>query len=266
MEALLGVRQSGVWRGRQDAFNGTVDLIKQDLRFVDTLDTVTLTNVAVRELSHSTAAANNNNNNTVNTAAALANTTLVCKGVKSTFTVTSPIGLTESNAALPSADVLATFADGSPAAVRRSVGNGSAMYIGFLPGLSYFDTAIPLRPADRGSTDDNFNHFLPTDFNIAAKGLLTLPLASRLDDPSVVPVTSTESIVETVLITAPSRGTIVPCINWLGKQLANFTVTVSAAVVYNTASLSSGRAVVVSDDRKSFTFDLSATADVLILR
>lgn len=33
---------------------------------------------------------------------------------------------------------------------------------------------------DRGSTDDNFNHFLPTNFNAVAKDLVTLPLAHRM--------------------------------------------------------------------------------------
>ena len=46
MEALLGVKQSGVRTGTQDKWNWTVDLIKQDLRFVDVLDTITLTAAA----------------------------------------------------------------------------------------------------------------------------------------------------------------------------------------------------------------------------
>ena len=32
------------------------------------------------------------------------------------------------------------------AQVRRAVGDGAATYAGFLPGLSYYEGAIPLRP------------------------------------------------------------------------------------------------------------------------
>ena len=121
MEALLGVRQHGVWRGTQDDVNGTCDTIKQDLRFVDVLDTVSVLNGAKSQL--------------------------VVKGAKSIFSLVKP---------LAPVNLLATFSDGSPAAIRTPTGHGSALFYGFLPGLSYFETAIPLRPVDRGSTDENF--------------------------------------------------------------------------------------------------------------
>jgi hypothetical protein len=115
METLLGVQQSGVWTGTQDAYNGTVDLIKQDIRFVDELDTVTLSDSAIAELLqlHQEGA----------------NTTLTCIGIKSIVKVTRPF---------KAADLLATFGDGSPAAVRAAVGQGKIFYLAFLPGLSYF--------------------------------------------------------------------------------------------------------------------------------
>ena len=42
MSWLLGVKQSGMWRGTHDAWNATVDLIKQDRCVVDVLDTILL--------------------------------------------------------------------------------------------------------------------------------------------------------------------------------------------------------------------------------
>jgi hypothetical protein len=212
------------------------------LQFVSTLDTVTLTAPVAEELALSGS-----------------NLSMACKGAKSVFEVSS-------NAA---ASVIATFSDGSPAAIRTPVARGSSYYLGFLPGLSYFDPAIPLRPVDRGSTDENFNHFLPTAFSDVARALITLPLADRLktNDSSVVPVRSTEPLVEVGLIKAAGIGYALPCINWVGKLLTEFTVTLQDdSIALRTASLASGGALAISEDKRSFTFALAATADVLVLR
>jgi hypothetical protein len=51
MEALYGVKQqrNSAYIGTKfDEFNATVRLVKQDIRFVELLDTVTLTNMAVK--------------------------------------------------------------------------------------------------------------------------------------------------------------------------------------------------------------------------
>jgi hypothetical protein len=85
--------------------------------------------------------------------------------------------------------VVATFSDGKPALLKTAVGAGSAFYAGFMPGLAYFSTAIPHRPVDRSSVDEGMNHFIPTEFAVAARDrVLWLPLAGREDDPTVVPV------------------------------------------------------------------------------
>ena len=245
MQDLLGVSQSGVWRGQQDAFNGTVDLIKQDLKFVDTLDTVTLSHSVMAELELSPLSREN--------------ASLVCKGVKSVFTVLDTAAAT----------VIATFSDGSPAATRRqNAGAGTAYYVGFLPGLSYFEPAMPVRPVDRGSTDSNYNHFLPTQFSEVAKALVTLPLARRLkNDSAVIPIRSTEPLVEVGLIEAAGVGYALPCINWVGKLLPTFTVSLQDDTIsFATAELASGGALAVSADKRSFTFALGSTVDALVLR
>ena len=75
----------------------------------------------------------------------------------------------------PAADatVLARHGDGAPAATVRTAGRGRAFFLGFLPGLSYYAPAIPQRPADRGGTDAAFSHFLPTNFSVEVRELVT---------------------------------------------------------------------------------------------
>ena len=104
---------------------------------------------------------------------------LVVKGVKSIWKPTLGSQL-YSNGDAGNATVLATFgSDGSPAAIRRTVGKGSAYYIAFLPGLSYYDPAIPKRPVDRSSVDSGFNHFIPTAMEISARTLIAMPQQRR---------------------------------------------------------------------------------------
>ena len=67
---------------------------------------------------------------------------------------------------------LGKFADQSPVVTSISAGKGKVDYLAFLPGLTYFKSALPLRPVDRGANDDTMAHFLPTDFNTLASDLL----------------------------------------------------------------------------------------------
>eukprot|EP01050_Picozoa_sp_SAG11_P021956 SAG11_NODE_4024_length_2101_cov_1.093906_1_plen_157_part_10 len=69
------------------------------------------------------------------------------------------------------------WAIGSPQ--RRQHGLGYAVYAGFYIGLSYFDPAIPKRPPCRGSTDQTYNHWIPTDFDVEERTLLS----SVIDEP-----------------------------------------------------------------------------------
>ena len=90
---------------------------------------------------------------------AAAAATMAAKGAKSIFK------LAANTSANGGATVLATFADGSPAAVLVKHGAGKSIYAGFHSGLSYFDPAMPDRPVDRGSLDSSYNHFIPVAFN-----------------------------------------------------------------------------------------------------
>jgi hypothetical protein len=130
MRELLGIENCDL-----DTPEPTVHLEKQDLPFVEPMDTVTLS-------GDGTAAGK------------------------------IPVIAARSRTAVRSSDILGTFANGSAAVTRRAVGQGMATYCGFLPGLSYFHPAIPRRPVDRGSSDDSMAHFIPTAFNGAAGGLI----------------------------------------------------------------------------------------------
>jgi hypothetical protein len=82
------------------------------------------------------------------------------------------------------AETVATFRDRSPAVTVRRAGDGTVTYCAFLPGLSYFSGAVPRRPVDRGSTDNAMSHFMPSDFNSAAADLIARP-ADGLQRPVV---------------------------------------------------------------------------------
>lgn len=241
--ALLGINQSGIhrgWRhgvimGSQD--NRTIVFTKQDLRFAELLDTVTLDPKFTAGDETTT-------------------TPVVAKGVKSIFTSTGAHG--------DDFDVTARFADGSTAAQTRAVGQGRAHYCGFLPGLSYYEPAIPLRPVDRSSVDSGFNHFIPTEMDASVRNFIAAPLCGVR---GAAPVTSSNPLVEVGVITALELGTALPIVNWAGAPQADFVVTLHFVVDFKAAALASGRHVTVSGANRSvFTFAMSDTIDAIILR
>ena len=127
-------------QGNSATVNETVWYTKQDLQFVKQLDTVTLSTALLGTAPHEMG----------RTAAA----PLVVKGVKSIWSPTAALRSqldggsgSDSDSASAAATVLAVFgSDKSAAAVKRSVGKGSAFYAAFLPGLSYYDPGdLPCR-------------------------------------------------------------------------------------------------------------------------
>jgi hypothetical protein len=158
------------------------------------------------------------------------------------------------------AEVLATFTDRSPAVTMNRVGQGTATYCAFLPGLSYFQLALPRRPMDRGATDDSMAHFLPTEFCAAAGRLVGAPAADL-----VRPVSCSSALVETTVLKA-DRGMVIPLINWSPTPVKGLTVTVRVEAPGASASLASGQPVRVErkDGARIFTLDLDV-ADALIL-
>lgn len=178
------------------------------------------------------------------------NHSLVALGVRSRVT-------------LKGAEATGTFADGAPAAAVRQVGKGETIYCAFLPSLSYFKPAIPMKPLDRGSTDDAMAHFIPTAFDVGAKALIGTAVADLAR-----PAACSEPLVETSVIEAGKVGTAIVLGNWSGKPVPGLTLTVRIPVPAAKAELASGGKVTLKKDGKNtaFTFDMEIAGDVLILR
>jgi len=157
-----------------------------------------------------------------------------------------------------SAVVTARFDDERPAASHRRIGKGSAIYLGFLPGLAYLKPAYPLRPFDRKSDDDAMCHMLPT--RVAEDAL---PFIHVDVDRFAV---ASEPLVETTLVEAP-EGMLVPLVNWSGGSLKNLRVTVPAPVPTNQVALASGAPVTFVYDGATLSATLNLdVADALVLR
>ncbi|MFP4027370.1 MAG: beta-galactosidase trimerization domain-containing protein [Candidatus Brocadiia bacterium] len=163
------------------------------------------------------------------------------------------------------AEVDATFKDGSAAMTSRNVGQGTAVYCAFLPGLSYFKGAIPKRPVDRGASPDMMTHFLPTDFNPAATKLF-----EEAAQPIPRPVTCSDPLVESRIIES-KHGVLVPLVNWRPDPIKQLTVTIRKDLLPEDAdaTLASGRELppgkVEEEGALVFTFPLDV-ADALIFR
>ena len=76
------------------------------------------------------------------------------------------------NAEPSAADTLARFNDKSLALYSWSHGEGATIIAAFHLGFAYFRPALPKRLVSRGSTDNNFNHFVPTSFGVVAHSLI----------------------------------------------------------------------------------------------
>jgi hypothetical protein len=228
ISTLLGfdTQTPTVYIGSRTGVDARVDYIKQDLAFAEVLDTTT-------------------------TGSGI-NMTVV--GAKAIFTVPTD------------ARVLATFgSDGSAAAFSRSVGRGTAIFWGFHPGLAYFLPAIPKRPVARGSSDECFNHWVPTDFNTEARKFAALPTANVT---GAAPVLSSEPRVDVGVLAAAGLGTVIPVTNWAGAPVIAINITLQFDCRFQKASLASGgtvRATKTASGMASFSFNLNV-ADAIILR
>jgi hypothetical protein len=157
----------------------------------------------------------------------------------------------------PTSTVVATFDDGSPAMISRTVGKGTVRYLGFLPGLAYLKPAIPRRPPDRSPAPDSMVHLLPTAVDPQVTPLLWF-------DDVALPATVSASFVEASLLSSP-KGLLVPLVNWSGAPKSKVELTLAKPAPGTTATLASGKPVKASADRRSFELDLDV-ADALILR
>jgi len=122
--------------------------------------------------------------------------------------------------------VIGTFSDGSAAVVEKRHGAGRAVLFGFLPGQAYLKSGLPLRPVDRGSTNDAYTHFLPTDMDPALRRAI---VDAFLPADFERPVTCSEQLVEATIIDTerPRRRMAVPLMNYTGHPIERLEVRVS---------------------------------------
>ena len=162
--------------------------------------------------------------------------------------------------AAPGAQVSGVFSDQSPAVVTTTTGRGATVYCAFLPSLSYFRPAIPIRPLDRGATDDAMSHFIPKAFDWHV-GALVGSIAADVDQP----VVCSERLVEANVIES-KVGTIIVLTNWSGGPIKDLTVELNIDAPAK-AELAGGGAVTAAthEGKRVYTLDLDV-ADVLILR
>lgn len=170
--------------------------------------------------------------------------------------------------AKPDFAVSGTFADGSPAMGTRTVGKGAVIYCGFLPGLTYFKPAIPKKPLDRGTTPDAMAHYLPVDFDKRMGSLIGAPIlnANQAAGKELRPVTLSTPLVEATVIESKA-GTAITLTNWTNTPVKGLQVTANIPVPTKSVTLSTGKPVQVStvNGKTVFTLDLDI-ADTLILR
>jgi hypothetical protein len=147
--------------------------------------------------------------------------------------------------------VEATFADGTPAVVRRQLGKGRTVHFTWLPGLSYARSSSDTR--DR----------LPVGFSAAIRRWIVYP--TRLADVRP-PVIASQAMVETPLLRS-SGGAVVTLLNWTGEPLE--PVSVSVRIPFEVRQVTSMRRGPLPFRRTqqgaSFSLRLEA-ADIITLR
>ena len=165
-----------------------------------------------------------------------------------------------------SGDIIGKFSDGSPAIVSIQKGKGKIIYCAFLLGLSYFKPAIPLKPVDRGSTDDAMAHLLPVDFEQNLRGLMTMAYSGK---PTIFVKNNEDPIgfIETTVIQS-KNGMVIPVINWSNKKVSDISVEINMDLQGRKISLASGRqikAVKVSKGKTEISFEIDI-ADAIVIR
>jgi hypothetical protein len=131
--------------------------------------------------------------------------------------------------------VASKFKDDTPAVVSKAHGKGRAVLFGFLPGQAYMKHALPIRPVDRGASQDSFAHFIPTKvFGHVQEQVINDFLGRDLRNGPARPVVCSEPLVETTCIDTTAKDgkparLAVPLINWSGKPAEKLIVTIRDA-------------------------------------
>ena len=238
LASLYGIEEHRVFGREVGPGTQEISYIKQDLAYAKVLDTVTMHTGGNSEQ-------------------------MLVVGEKAMLKLSATTASPDGGFAVTS--VLATFSDGSPALYTKQHGEGAVFVAAFPVGLAYFRPAMPIRPVARGNTDQTFNHWLPTDFSVAARALAALPVAAVV---GAVPVLSSQPLVDIGIIAAKGKGTAMIVTNWAPQQARALNLTVQFALDGSDVFLATGGQVTESrspEGWRSFVFDLDV-ADALIVR
>lgn len=125
--------------------------------------------------------------------------------------------------------VLATWADGKPAATSRALGKGQAIAIGTLAGTSYYRTALKPIPYARGGRHTIYN---PTTFSEPATKLVRLGVES-------LPVEIKCSVpgVEALLRETPDGRALLTLVNWTDAPIKGLKVELRTPALVNFTSI-----------------------------
>lgn len=138
-------------------------------------------------------------------------------GSATTFAISQTVPLQPTDAAL-----VATFVDGSAAAVLKPLSKGRVITLGFWPGVTYW-----LSPSRTDITG------LPTDWSPAARSFATWP--ARLANAPRYVTTNTPGV-EAALLESDA-GLAITLLNWTGRPIPQLTLTIPG--LKPTAKLSS---------------------------
>jgi Beta-galactosidase trimerisation domain len=151
----------------------------------------------------------------------------------------------------PPEQVEASFTDGSPAIVRRALGQGRVVHFAWMPGLSYAKSASGMK-----------DH-LPIGFSEAVRHWIVYPTRLAGIRP---PVTVDRAMVETPLMCS-AGGAVATLLNWTGERLTR--VSLSARVPFTVQNVESIRRGPLpfrrSQEGVTFALPLGA-ADIVTLR
>jgi hypothetical protein len=124
---------------------------------------------------------------------------------------------------------------------------------------------MPKRPVARGNTDLTFNHWLPTNFSVAARSVVALAVG---EVSGARPVLSSEPLIDIGVTAAKGKGTVIIAVNWAPEMAKRLNLTVQFALDGSNVTLATGGQVTESKTAqgwRSFVFDLDV-ADALIVR
>lgn len=178
--------------------------------------------------------------------------------------------------------VLATFTDGSPAAVSQAVGSGHVYMNGFTPALAYIAGALK---ADKAAQNDGQNgaaanlqgemdlftsmqiesqrlsnistSTAPSEFDGALRDFI---LAPALTSPEAQQVKTSHPLIEATLMQG-SKGWVVLLANYSGQSIANVTLTIEVGDKASGEIHSSRNGLLVSEKNKAGTVRVQLPLD-----